>query len=141
MIRLLPIALLSALLVPPMAIAAQAVPERSSIVDAGYVVQFLLALGLVLGAIFALMYLLRRLNQLPGRGAAAMRVIGGLALGAREKLVLVQVGDKQLLLGMAPGQLRTLHVFDQPIVLDDDNKSAGGFASVLTSLASRRDKS
>lgn len=138
MMRLLQAVLIGVLAVPP-AIAQQASPQRSSIVDAGYVVQFLLALGLVLGAIFALLYLLRRFNQLPN-GASAIRVVGGIALGAREKLVLVQVGDKQLLLGMAPGQLRTLHVFDQPVVPENGSEAGRGFGSLLANLSSRGDK-
>ncbi len=111
------------------------------IVDAGYIFQFLLALGLVIAGIFALMYLLRKLNHLPGKGTSAIQVVGGIPLGAREKLVLVQVGETQLLVGMAPGQLRTLHVFDKPVVEPASSGNGGaGFAAVLGSLAPRGKK-
>lgn len=127
-------------LVAPVVVAAQPEPARP-LVDAGYMLQFVLALAVVIGAIFGLMYLLRRLNRLPGRSAAAMRVVGAMPLGAREKLVLVQVGDTQLLLGMAPGQLRTLHVFDSPVVTPGGSvnpagggESPTGFAGILKSL-------
>ena len=38
-----------------------------------------------------------------------MKVIGGVALGPRERLVLVEVGDTWLVIGLVPGQIRTLH--------------------------------
>lgn len=43
----------------------------------------------------------------------AMRVLGELPLGLGAKAVTVQVGDKQLILGVAPGYVRTLHVLEE----------------------------
>jgi flagellar protein FliO/FliZ len=36
-------------------------------------------------------------------------------MGARERLVLVQVGSTQLLLGVAPGRISLLHQLDEPV--------------------------
>ncbi len=41
-----------------------------------------------------------------------MQVVGGLSLGMREKLVLVQVGKKQLLLAVTPGKVDNLLVLE-----------------------------
>ena len=41
-----------------------------------------------------------------------MRVIGGLSLGMWEKVILLQVGKKQLILGVTPGRIETLHVLE-----------------------------
>jgi len=40
-------------------------------------------------------------------------VIGGVSLGPRERAVLLQVGGTRLLVGVAPGQVRMLHLLDQ----------------------------
>jgi len=45
-------------------------------------------------------------------GAGRMRVAGGLSLGMWEKIVLLQVGKKQLILGVTPGRIQTLHVLE-----------------------------
>lgn len=41
-----------------------------------------------------------------------MRLMGGLSLGGREKLLVVEVGEIQLVLGVAPGRVQTLHVLE-----------------------------
>lgn len=43
----------------------------------------------------------------------ALRVTARLSLGMREKVVLLQAGNKQLILGITPGKIQTLHVLDQ----------------------------
>lgn len=42
----------------------------------------------------------------------AMRVLAELPLGLGAKAVTVQIGSKQLILGVAPGYVRTLHVLE-----------------------------
>jgi flagellar protein FliO/FliZ len=68
------------------------------------------AMGLliVLGVMLGLAWVVRRFVQLPGIGKGAVRVLGGVSLGARERAVLLSVGKRRLLIGVAPGQVRTL---------------------------------
>ncbi len=68
------------------------------------------ALGAVLIAIFALAWIARRLRGVTQRGAGSIEVLGDVALGQKERAVLVKVGRARLLIGVAPGQVRTLHV-------------------------------
>jgi flagellar protein FliO/FliZ len=76
--------------------------------------QTALSLVLVLGAIFALAWLLRRFQGLrPGLGGA-LSIKAGLQVGARERVLWIRAGDKDLLIGVAAGQVQTLHVFDHP---------------------------
>ncbi|WP_028917062.1 flagellar biosynthetic protein FliO [Pseudoxanthomonas sp. J35] len=74
-----------------------------------------LALLLVLGLILALAWLLRRLPGTGLRQAEGLRVVASLALGARERAVVVQVGAEQLLLGVSPGGVRLLHALPAPL--------------------------
>lgn len=83
----------------------------------------LLSLLLIIGLILALAWFLRRFGQVGSSRQGAMRVVASLALGTRERLLLVQVGEQQLLLGVTPQQVRTLHVFDEPVV--DPNTGPG----------------
>lgn len=72
--------------------------------------QVLLGLLLILGLLFAAATFLRKLNG--GRafgGNGPMRLVGGLMIGTRERIVLVEVGDDWLVVGITPGQIRTLH--------------------------------
>jgi len=44
------------------------------------------------------------------------KVLTSLALSQRERLVLVQIGDKQVVLGVAPGHVSQVMELDQPLV-------------------------
>ncbi len=74
----------------------------------GMLVQLTLGLLVVLALAVALSWLLRR-YALPRDGL--IRVAGGLPLGHRERLLLVEVDNTRLLLGITSTQIQTLHVF------------------------------
>ncbi len=76
-----------------------------------------LALFLVLAAVFAVAWLMRRLRGGSRGASGAIEVIAQTALGARERAVLVQVGGTRLLLGVAPGRVSALHVLPADAVL------------------------
>lgn len=82
------------------------------------------ALGAVLLAIFGLAWIARRLRGAGRRGAGSIEVLGDVALGQKERAVLLKVGSARLLVGVAPGQVRTLHV------LGDDDGEVGSTVEV-----------
>src|SRR5215469_7814417 len=77
--------------------------------------QVTLAMCVVLAAIFACAYVARRLRGGVGRAAAALDVIAEIRLGSKERAVLLQVGRTQVLVGVAPGSVNTLHVLAEPV--------------------------
>jgi flagellar protein FliO/FliZ len=94
--------------------AAQAPASPPSLISFGGMLQVLLGLGLVLAAVAGTAWLLRRFS--PGQIGAggAVKVIGGVAVGPKERLVLVEVGETWLVLGVAPGQVTALHNLPRP---------------------------
>ena len=98
---------------------------------AGSIGGTLFALALVLGLIFGLAWLARRMPGMTGlRGNAGLRVVRSLALGTRERLVVVEVGGTQLLLGPGAGGTRLLQTLDTPLV-DDAPAQPTPFAQLL----------
>lgn len=100
------------------------------------IMQLLLGLGLVLGTIFLMAWLLRKVTLLPGQHRK-LRVVAALSLGNRERAVLVQVGDKQLLLGVAQGQVRLLKSFDTPVI-EPETGADSAFSKKLSQYLSKR---
>jgi flagellar protein FliO/FliZ len=76
--------------------------------------QVLFGLGLVLGAIAGTAWVLRRLSPGQVSDAGALRVVGGVAVGTKERVVLVDVGSTRLVLGVAPGSVELLHQMPRP---------------------------
>mgnify|MGYP001589086303 FL=1 len=91
------------------AVAAAAPAGAASAVPAGSVVQVVVGLAAVLALVGAAAWLLKRFSALRGTGSGLIRIVGGAAVGQRERIVLVEVGGTWLLVGVAPGQVRTLH--------------------------------
>lgn len=98
--------------------------------------QLMFGLLLVIALIFLLAWVFKRANVLPGQHSG-MKVVASLPLGARERAVLVQCGDKQLLLGVAPGSVQLLAQFDEPVILPGPH-SSGEFATKLAHFLQQR---
>lgn len=73
------------------------------------------ALLLVLALIVGLGWLLKRLPGSGFRPAEGMKLVASLNVGARERLVVVEVNGQQLLLGVTAGGINTLHVLPEPL--------------------------
>lgn len=97
--------------------------------------QMLLGLVVVLGVMAGAVWLLRRYTPLQ-RGDGALKIVGGLALGNRERLVLVETGGVRLLLGVMPGQVKKLHVFE----VGDTNNFAAHLAKAGHSMVARKEE-
>lgn len=76
---------------------------------AGSVGQMLFGLAVVIALLLGCLWLLKRVAA-PRGAASAMKVLGAVPVGPRERVVLVEVGSEVLVLGVAPGNVRTLHI-------------------------------
>ena len=90
---------------------SQHAPESS----AGSLAQVTLSLLLVLAAVFAAAWVVRRLRGFGKFGANIIQIIADAPLGTKERAVLIQVGGQQLLVGVTAGQVNLLHVLAEPV--------------------------
>jgi flagellar protein FliO/FliZ len=93
---------------PTLFAAPGAAPHGSA---GGGALEVMLALIVVVGFIALLAWLARRTRRFGSSGAGRIQVLGEHAFGVKERCVLVRVGDTDLLVGVAQGSVRTLHVF------------------------------
>lgn len=117
--------------------------QSARLVTSADVVQWMVALLLVLALFLVCAWLLRKSGGLGFSGKGQLAVLAGLPLGMREKLVLVKVGDKQLLLGVGSGRIDKLLELegDQRLFLNSAQADEGGpFAKkLLQAMQGRRD--
>lgn len=83
----------------PGAALAQSAPEGPSLAP------MLIALVFVLALIPVAMWLLKRLGGAQPAGTAGLRVVAQLALGPRESIVVVEAGERWLLLGVTAASI------------------------------------
>jgi flagellar protein FliO/FliZ len=99
-----------------------------------------MGLLIVLSVFLLCVWSVRKLNGSTVNDSERMRVVGGVSLGLREKVILLQVGKKQLVLGVTPGHIETLCVLENDDCLARDGTfpmaTGKGFAQKLM-LATR----
>ena len=117
------------------AAAAAAGPIEPSF--AGGLVQTLLGLAIVLALIWGAAWLMRRLNVGTPSAGATIRIIATQALGQRERVVLVEIADQWLVLGVAPGQVNALSTLPKG-TLPPRMEATSPFAALLTRARAAR---
>jgi flagellar protein FliO/FliZ len=101
----LPFAAFAVLPTVPMAAPVETAPSYA----AAGLLQAGLGLAMVLALIFLCAWLLRRFG-VPGRGSdKLLKVVSSVMVGQRERVVVVEVGNAWLVLGVAAGQVNALH--------------------------------
>lgn len=117
----------------------KAVTRLNEPLGAGDVLQVFFALLFVLLLIGVAAWFFRRMSLGNFAGQGALRLLASVSVGQRERVVLVQAGETQLLLGVAQGNVRTLHVFDQPVMPQNGNAApTENFAERLAAVLKRR---
>nr|WP_296231548.1 flagellar biosynthetic protein FliO [Pseudomonas sp. UBA4617] len=90
----------------------------------GQLAQMVFGLLLVVGLIFFLAWLLRRMQGTAVKGGQVIEIVGSRAIGPRDRLLLVQVGKAQILIGHTPGSIEALHVLAEPVEVPENARQA-----------------
>jgi len=81
-----------------------------------------------------LAWLVKRFGLIQAPSSLSMRVLSSLSLSGKERVVLVEVGEQQFLIGVSPGQVSRLHTFDEAVVSSSERPPA--LTGVLQNLFS-----
>ena len=107
----------------------------------GQLAQMVFGLLLVVGLIFFLAWMLRRLQSTAVKAGQVIEIVGSRAIGPRDRLLLVQVGKEQILIGHTPGSIEALHVLTEPVEVPDGARQATPeFAQRLMELMGKNPK-
>lgn len=117
------------------------VGAKTNVDYSGQLIKTVFSLVLVLIAIVVTTLVIKRF-QLPmlQNRKSPLQIVAALPLSAKEKILLIQAGEQQLLIGVTAQQIQTLHVFTQPIDLPENNSAAPDFASKLAQFIQREPK-
>lgn len=124
--------MLSVLVAMPAA-AADAVEPAMSVTNPNWL-SLAGNLLLVVAFVIALGWLLRRSTMSSASRTSAIRVLAAHSLGARDRLLVVEIADQQLVIGQTSQGLNTLHVPAKPLVLADSGIDPRPFAERLRKL-------
>jgi flagellar protein FliO/FliZ len=113
-----------------------ALAQPASPLSIGSLAQLTLSLLAIVVLIFAFSWLLKRFKVALPRGSADMAVLDQVAIGPRERIALVRVGDQQVLVGIGAGGIVPLTPLAAPISLRTGTSNAP-FAERLRDMMKR----
>lgn len=90
----------------------------------------------VVAAIVATAAGLKRLKSLHAAHGSHMKIIDGISVSTRDRIVLLEVDEQRLLVGISPGRIERLHVFERPQTpgFDELVRQAGGKTAVAAEV-------
>jgi flagellar protein FliO/FliZ len=133
----------------PVSLFAQEVEKATVSSTSGFgsmLAQMVFVLALVLGLLLALVWVLRRAGLVQGAANGHLKILGAVSVGARERVMLIQVGQEQLVVGVTAAEVSLLHLLAEPIdvtepsVAPSDISINEGFAQRLQQALIRRQK-
>lgn len=108
--------------------------------SAGSVFTMIFGLLIVLGIMASIAWLLKRsgLSNISGNGVP-LKVVGGVSVGTRERVMVVEVADQWIVVGVAPGRVNTLATLPrQEFVATASTPAAKNFSSWLKQTIEKR---
>jgi flagellar protein FliO/FliZ len=84
--------------------------------------QWTIGLVFVLLMILVVAWLAKRFTGLTSNHKGDLKIVSGIALGSREKAILIKAGQQHILLGVAPGRVVNLHTFEKGEISEKTNR-------------------
>ena len=110
-------------------------------IDYGYIVKILGSLVLVILMMVVLLYLMKRFSYKGSVIHNSVKILSALNIGPRERIMLLQVGDEQLLVGSTPSSIRPLHLLKDPVTADSiDTAGEPNMKSILATLMGQAER-
>ncbi len=131
--KLIPVALLAA-----SAVAGAA--EQQSAAAPGNLLQVLFGLTLVLGLLVGVAWLMKRFGIAKQSAGTSVKIVGGVNLGSRERILVVEVADQWIVVGVAPGRINTLSTMprQENIAQPETETAAKNFPAWLKQTIEKR---
>ncbi len=107
----------------------------------GTLLQVFISLAVVLLMFAGLIALIRRFSGQNPNNTHQLKIIEGISVGTRDRIVLMQCGDEQILVGLSPGRISKLHVLDKPVsvaVANAENETPQGFLQQFQTAIGRQ---
>jgi len=114
--------------------------EQAGASSTGGLFQVLLVLFVVLGLMVAAAWVLRKFNATGTTSGSAIKIIGGVAVGSRERIMVVEVADQWIVVGITATSISALSTMpkQESTLPSAELAAAGNFSSRLKQFIEKR---
>ncbi len=123
-------------------VAAQEVMQNNSLGSYSWeAIKVVVSLTIVLGIFYLLVNVFKKYTGVSIKANSTIRVIGGLSLGGKDKVVILEAGDVNLLLGVSASGITKLHQFsqDEMATTDDQDIQPSSFGQQIEKILGKKD--
>ncbi|EGU31513.1 flagellar biosynthetic protein FliO [Vibrio scophthalmi] len=92
----------------------------------------------VIALILLLAWMLKRMRVPTMTNQKGLNVVRQVAVGTRERIIIVQAGEEQFLVGVTPQSIQLISKLEKP--LSQEELASSPFANQLTQLLKKNDK-
>lgn len=110
-------------------------------ISSPYLLKLTGGLILIVALILLLAWLVKKFNLNQQSHSGLIKIIAGLSIGTRDRIVLLQIGEEQILVGLTPGRIEKLHTLAKPLETSGEQVVSGSFASKINRLMGDRETS
>lgn len=113
--------------------------EQSKVIDpVGTIGKLAFALVIVLAVFWTFARVLQHLQGFKNSLPNGLSIVGALSLGQRERVVVIQAGEEQIVLGVTSSQINTLHILDKPLMGETPSGNVSEFKDKLSDAMKKR---
>ncbi len=126
-----------------LALAAPAQAAEQAPASAGSLLQVSLGLAVVLALMAGAAWILKRIGVAGSGGNNVVKVVGGVSVGNRERVIVVEVADQWIVVGVAPGRVNALSTLPRQDISSahEDMPGTTSFAAWLKQTVEKRNGS
>ncbi len=127
------------LVLPMVSAAGETLASKETVASspAEYVVKTIVSLGLVIAAIVFVAWMAKKINRFNGIESGQIKVISSLSIGAKEKILLIEVGNEQILIGATSGKITPLLQLKEYVGATVPHAARSKFNGFLNGILSR----
>jgi flagellar protein FliO/FliZ len=109
------------------------VAGADSPVSISYILQILSSFIAVILFILVIAWLMKKSGRFGVSNNKVINIVSSMSLGMREKIVVVNVEGVNIVIGVAPGQIRTLYVMGESPSKEEivSDQAGGGFGRIM----------
>lgn len=100
---------------PGIALAAADLPQPVVVSPVTTLIKLAVATALVCAIFWAAARVMKRLQGASVRSHGRLRIVDSLSVGQRERVLIIQAGDEQMVVGVTGHQINMLHTLASPI--------------------------
>ena len=119
-----------------------AVPESLTQDWAGHTLDMAGSLLIVVAAVILVSLALRHLQSRSSGTGGHLKIIQAISVGAKDRVLLVQVGVDQILMGVSAAGICHLHTLSEPVAINEEQQDNGvpsrSFADIIQKISGKQ---